>query len=538
VGAGFVFDLADMDRLRYDPTAPPPVPGPIPLPPLAAAVGTRQAAAATAADPARAVLPPPPPVVAPPPAPDPLLGGPRVSQVEGSQTTTTRHKMDPREKIAVGEMEALADEEAEAAKRVGAARVGAAEDESVAADQAATDASAHSLEQRQLIEQGNRDYEAAEARYRQKSEAYDKLKFHDYFSSERGGNKVLAAIAVGLGQYGAAMAGTRNAAKDIIDAKIDQDFKIQRAAMEKEFQGLERSREDIQLVRQRRADMQNDLGLKYVATKEAAATQRVAMLAQRGVPLAQAQADATVIGLRADAAKVRQGIYSGLRSTIASTVMSRMTEGAGAGGKGGSPTGTDVEHVNRLSTDIGNMDRVIGTIKENPKAWVEYQKNAESWKRKQAASEGSTTFKGARALFQGAGVADVSEEQGLKSEAAKDVHKGVQAALTSIAKGYGGVITQSDRDAAAAALANLANDPRGAIRTLQQIRNNLAASRDNFVRNRGGSYSTPAEAGPGAPAAAPRQVLSNQERARLVQYVQTADPNDPRRARALQALGQ
>jgi hypothetical protein len=262
---------------------------------------------------------------------------------------------------------------------------------------------------------------------------------------------------------------------------------------------LDLAKGNVDLARQMKADKLADLTLKRAAADDAAAAQLRSVLAKQGVPAAQIETDARVIGLHKQAAERRAAFLENTRSRVQTQTVRRMTEVTGAGAGGGHPTGTDVEHVNRLQTDLANLDRTIETIRSNPKAWKEYRDNAEAWKRKEAAGQNSSTYRGARGFFQGVGIADVTPDQGLKTDAGREVHKGMEAVTTSVAKSYGGVITESDRGAANASIATLGSDPQQALKTLQQIRGNLTASRDNFLRNRGGTYSTPQASAPAAP---------------------------------------
>jgi hypothetical protein len=497
------FSLADDPRLRFDPTQPvlaPPgtagVDAASALPPLAMAVGTRDAAAATAAD----VPPAPAPVPAPEPAPQPLLAAPggRTSTVEGSTTTTMRPVVTVQDRLNQATQDQLTEDAAENERKAGEVRRNIAQGQSDHADSEAARLAAEKEEQRRILQEGQEEYDRRLTAYHDRVEKHAGLKFHDFYSSERGGNKVLSAIMAGLGAA-AAGPGGHNQALAIIEKKISDDFKLQQANILKSRDELDLAKGDVDMARQLKADKLADLTLKRAAADDAAAAQLRSVLAKQGVPAAEIETDARVIGLHKQAAERRAAFLDNTRSRVQTQTVRRMTEATGAGAGGGHPTGTDVEHVNRLNTDLANLDRTIDTIRSNPKAWAEYRDNAEAWKRKEAAGANSSSFRGARGFFQGVGLADVTPDQGLKTDSAREVHKGMEAVNTSIAKSYGGVVTDGDRSAASASIAAMGSDPKQALKTLQQIRGNLVASRDNFLRNRGGTYSTPQAPAPAAP---------------------------------------
>jgi hypothetical protein len=154
----------------------------------------------------------------------------------------------------------------------------------------------------------------------------------------------------------------------------------------------------------------------------------------------------------------------------------------------------DVKATNQLDGDIEKLNRTINQIQQKPSAWNEYRANTENWMRKEKMGEG-VVGKVVRPLAQGAGMADIAPEQGLKTDAGRAVHQGMAQVQTSIAKGYGGVITEGDRSAAGSELAQLGLTPKQAVETLSRTRDMLIKNRDAF-RQRGVQPPSPAAPAP------------------------------------------
>jgi hypothetical protein len=146
-------------------------------------------------------------------------------------------------------------------------------------------------------------------------------------------------------------------------------------------------------------------------------------------------------------------------------------------GSGGGVLG--LKEIAPLNTSIDNIDKLIGQIEANPKAWDEYKDNSLSWKRGEG-FRGTTVGK----ALQAGRLMDVAPEQGLKSEQAKTLHQRQERLNTDIAKSFGGVITEGDRNAAASNQANFALDATQKIAQLREMRDSLVAKRNVFTQSR------------------------------------------------------
>jgi len=130
------------------------------------------------------------------------------------------------------------------------------------------------------------------------------FKFHDYFEDKTTGQKIAAAIFVGLGGIGAGLQArvnpnAKNQALEAIDANVAQNFERQKAKLaSKENFARYKERGVTDLTAQYRDDLaklQLQQGLAYKAIADQAQAQ---LLAQK-VPLAEAQTNTFVETIRA-----------------------------------------------------------------------------------------------------------------------------------------------------------------------------------------------------------------------------------------------
>jgi hypothetical protein len=134
------------------------------------------------------------------PAPPPLVAAPaRTSVVEGSTTTTMRPVVTAQDRVNQAQQDQLTEDAAENERKAGEVRKDIAQGQSDHADSEAVRLTAEKEEQRRILTEGHEEYDRRLSAYHDRVEAHQGLKFHDYFSNERGGNKVVAAIMAGLG---------------------------------------------------------------------------------------------------------------------------------------------------------------------------------------------------------------------------------------------------------------------------------------------------------------------------------------------------
>lgn len=462
--------------------------------------------------------------VAPPPSPALPLQPPGMVR-DTSTTTRTREVPLPQEREAMKRV--TADDQA----AVGLAEQ-AGEVEKRKAEQAA-EAAAARADTRQgfagqtgaTIDQDAAAVATAKATYDAEQQKLSKMEVKDFWADKSIGQKVAAAISLAMSAVGGALTGRGgNTALDVINKAVDDNYRLQRAQIDVQAKKVEGAKEGIGLARQSHADRIADLELRQAATWNAVGDAAAAKAAQIGTEAAAVTAER----LRQDAAMKRdahlQQWFEGQRTKVTSTSTSVQGTGA-AGGVAGKASSEDLAKIGSLDNDIKNIDRMIAVVKANPKAWNEYRSNEEHWQRAEAF--GKTKLGGElRGYAQAAGAGDISPEQGLKSAEAKQIHQGLQGVRVGIAKGYGGVITGGDLQAAGSEITTLANDPKQAQETLLRLRDRLANSRDVYMKNRNvqANPTSPAPAiggapSGGAPAADPAKVEMARQRLRT-------NPND------------
>lgn len=148
----------------------------------------------------------------------------------------------------------------------------------------------------EVTKRGDNEIQNATAKYTAAQEAYRGRKIESYVSRLDTGNSVLAAVSVAFGTLGSGLSGgrTANDALKILEAKIQMDYNVQKANIEKEGQDVAGLRGDIGLAAQRKADKLNDLNAKFGAFYGELGANFRQKLAAKGVDAAQIEGDARV----------------------------------------------------------------------------------------------------------------------------------------------------------------------------------------------------------------------------------------------------
>lgn len=327
VQAGAVGAQADLPQIPVAPAAPPPPPVE-PAPPVLtpAEIAARDAAAGVQQIPATAQ--PMPPTAVPP------------SRV-----------------VTPAEASNLAAIDANSAARIdtaqGAATVG--NDKALAdqarADREAADLAHHQAEKTRIEAAAQERIAKAEALAQADTEKYRSMGIKDPDADQSFGNRLLAAIAIGLGQYSAAMTGGKNTALEIIQGATARNIQRQKdeiALAERKAQG---SRENVEGLQKNFDRDMKQLDLKHAALLESAAARWKQELARIGVPQAQIEGNKNIQTLEAEALQKRQGVLQGIRDDETSLAKAEIAANAtkaaagiraaarGAGGAGGGKAG-------------------------------------------------------------------------------------------------------------------------------------------------------------------------------------------------------
>lgn len=270
---------------------------------------------------------PQPEMVAPEPAPLPAPAAPRMMPVENKETTTTTKqiKVTPEEKRLQAEKDAVVNQQIETAKK--SAEIAKAQANIEMQKQNELSAMASKKEETILnvMQQADAELEQRKAEREAEYEKYKQMDFKDYWDQKGTGAKVVAAIAIGLGQFGAGLQGkSGNTALDIINKSIEMDFNKQKEAIAKQREQYGMAKEGEALATQSYAKQLQNLQLKEAAAYESVAAKYASMLAAQGVPAAQIQADANVQALQAQALDKKLAVEKELRTEVTTNVRKKI----------------------------------------------------------------------------------------------------------------------------------------------------------------------------------------------------------------------
>lgn len=183
----------------------------------------------------------------------------------------------------------------------------------------------------------------------QKSKA---MGLHDPEADKSFGQRLLTALAIGLGQYSAAMNHTTNQAAEIVGQATKDNYARQRAAIEQQKENAIRAGQDVQEAVAAAAQKNHDL-LSKQAGQIAAFKDRFATESARlGIPEARIAASKTVLDLDKQALEARQKILAST-DTVVRQQTARELRGRATGAGGGSGPGVSsaaAELVKRMET--------------------------------------------------------------------------------------------------------------------------------------------------------------------------------------------
>ena len=308
--------------MEEDETQVPPAPTPSPMPEQFASLKPPPVVYPEAQAPAPPVAPEP---MAPAPMPAPEA--PRFAPVETSetQTTTRSTQMTPEERKLMQDRDVVAQQQIATAQK--SAEIAKAQAQIEVQKQNEISAMAAKREEAigALMAQADEDLAAKTQEREAEYTKFKEMEFKDYWEEKSTGSKIIAAIAVGLGQLGAGMQGRAgNTALDIINKQMDMDFARQKAAIDKQQTQYGMAKEGEALASSSYAKQLQNLQLKEAAAYETVAAKYASMLAAQGVPAAQIQADANVQTLQAQALDKKLQVEKELRNEISTTVRKKV----------------------------------------------------------------------------------------------------------------------------------------------------------------------------------------------------------------------
>jgi len=568
--------IADQLSAPMAPMAPPPAaqapgpeaPSPLPAPPP----GVPGPDDVMPPSPGTLPVPSPLPQVAPvtPQLPPPIPTGRVVSPAEAANLGAI--DQNTKDRMATTQQAGQVATAAAGAKADAASNDLAAQQQFVAERQRIADDATKRIQEREA--QANADYQQ-----------YKNFQLKDPDADKSFGRKLLEAIAVTLGAYGSGLTHTPNQAYEMISSANKENIDRQKAQQEKLFQVAQHSDKDVEAARQERDDAFKQLDLKHSALLESSAAALRAQLTKIGVPQAQIDANSDVQKLEADALKLREGTLQSIRNdetTLAKADISAAARRARAAAAGGGGLGAESQLAAYLEQHPGDM---AGAYALGAKLHMNRMAVDDTFAREKEQRAGARTTADKFASENGLNaISKQQRELAELSKALKDnagnplqqalaVEKAVSAArggaasrqALALALGHmGGSLDNADafiqkikdgqlgpkqlenfeaflngqRGASQAAgkdaydnyqrMIDDAPDPGTKARLIRE-RSRLFSGMDGY----GKSESAPAKAAAPAAAGGP----SAGQRAQALQWAR-ANPNDPRAAKIIQALGQ
>ena len=316
-----------------EPVAPAPVPAPEPMP----------------VEPVAAPTP-----AAPAPAPKPF------DIVSTTNTSTTAPVANPAEagtQLAldrdVTDLKALVAKEGEVAREVALTK----EAKAIADDAVAVETQARKEQYAAAIQEANNTADAEiDAQYK----AQKDFKFKDYWESQSTGNKVLAAIAIGLGGLGAGMQGKDgNGALDIINNAITRDSERQKAEYAQLGDNLKASRDNKTNKLAGLENVEASFAVADAGKYDAALKKMEAGLAKQGVPVAEIATNKIIVGLTQKRNEELLKAQQSLRATRTTAVQQNIVQRTSADNSKAFKDSDDLrkEYANRQETKTTNALR-------------------------------------------------------------------------------------------------------------------------------------------------------------------------------------
>lgn len=139
--------------------------------------------------------------------------------------------------------------------------------------------------------------------------------FKDFWADKSTGTKIAMALAVGLGQYGAMMTGSKNVAWDIVQKAMDDDYRMQEANFNRKLKNIEVSKLGID-QKQKLIDIAHkDFDTYQVARSYAVEQKAEKIMRDNGQELSPALQDAYQ-KIQQDKEKNAQGLISAKANKI------------------------------------------------------------------------------------------------------------------------------------------------------------------------------------------------------------------------------
>jgi hypothetical protein len=272
---------------------------------------------------------------------------------------------------APGEAENLAAIDANAAARhdTGEQAVGLATDR--ATDQAAqlqAEADLKVQQEKELADlkaQQQRNVDDAHRRDTTEYEKYRSMGLKDPDADASFGHRIGAALAIGLGQYSAAMNHTSNKAAEMFEQARRDNLELQRDKIERQKEASIKAGKDVQEAKADAAQALHNLQIKNVAQIDAFRSKFQAESARMGIPAARIQATALMQDTDRQALEARQKHLESQRSIGRDPTPKE--RGGGKGGGGGGQDSKLYDYLAQNPGDFGGVARLAAELHISPK---------------------------------------------------------------------------------------------------------------------------------------------------------------------------
>jgi hypothetical protein len=166
----------------------------------------------------------------------------------------------------------------------------------------------------------DRQYQEKASQIAESVKAVKEFQFKDFFQDKGLAAKALAAIAVGLGEYGATLTGRENAAYKVLNNAIEMDFAKQQANLSKLKDAVAASKGDRSdlLEEYNRASTMLDAS-KAVAYEKAGLLYKQ-QLAKQGLTAEQISKDSRILDLKQKELEAQQKTQESLRANVTSSL--------------------------------------------------------------------------------------------------------------------------------------------------------------------------------------------------------------------------
>lgn len=285
-----------------------------------------------------------PPVMAPlaPPAPMPkteFMPAERTGQTTSSTSTvsspaynntsssTTSKVLPPSFYQAQKGVDTATSAEATAAQKLGDIEAKQAQKELEATQQNTIAMQARAEQQKLRDEAYAKEAQKELEAINKKFDEYSNKKYEGFWTNKTVGTKIISALAVAAGAYGAALSGTnKNYALEIIQKEMDDDFRNFKENKDNQIQAIQNSKISFEQKQKLISQAKADTAAYYMAQNDIAANKiRELGLSFKGEK-AKATVDLTIAGLQKAGALKQQEYMAGLASTITNNLEQRAAQ--------------------------------------------------------------------------------------------------------------------------------------------------------------------------------------------------------------------